>query len=109
VCLQRVVTAHPDTGMSIEGVQIPAWDELLSSAIHLADGLEMGYIGVDFVLDADLGPVVLEANARPGLAIQMANRCGLLPRLRFVDAQPAEMLRPDRRMELAAQLADISS
>ena len=55
--------------------------------MKLADGLGMGYLGVDFVLDADIGPVVLEANARPGLNIQVANRCGLLPRLRFLDAQ----------------------
>jgi hypothetical protein len=32
------------------------------------------------VLDAKVGPVVLEANARPGLGIQIANRCGLLTR-----------------------------
>jgi len=33
-------------------------------------------------LDADGGPLILEANARPGLSIQIANRCGLWPRLR---------------------------
>ncbi|NQU19640.1 MAG: hypothetical protein HQ567_00045 [Candidatus Nealsonbacteria bacterium] len=44
------------------------------------------YLGIDFVLDATRGPVVLEANARPGLAIQIANRKGLLPGLRRVDA-----------------------
>ena len=43
--------------------------------------MEMGYIGVDFVVDAKIGAVVLEANARPGLAIQVAHRIGLLPRL----------------------------
>jgi hypothetical protein len=40
---------------------------------------------VDFVLDAERGPVVLEANARPGLAIQIANRTGLLTALRAVE------------------------
>ena len=60
--------------------------------MKLADGLDLGYLGVDFVLDAAGGPVVLEANARPGLNIQVANRCGLLPRLRLIDAQPAERL-----------------
>jgi len=109
VCLQRAVSVHPDSGASIAGIQIPAWDRLLAAAVNLADGLEMGYIGVDFVLDAALGPVVLEANARPGLAIQIANRCGLLPRLRLIDAQPAEMLRPPRRMELVERLAAITS
>jgi hypothetical protein len=45
----------------------------------------MGYIGVDIVLDRDLGPLVLELNARPGLAIQIANRQGLLRRLKMCD------------------------
>jgi alpha-L-glutamate ligase-like protein len=107
VFMNRAVSTHPDSGNLIAGIEIPGWQELLAAAIHLAEGLEMGYIGVDFVLDATLGPVVLEANARPGLAIQIANRRGLLPRLDLVDAQPVEMLRPDRRMELVAMLADV--
>ena len=46
----------------------------------------LGYVGADVVLDARRGPVILELNARPGLAIQVANRAGLLPRLRAVEA-----------------------
>ena len=57
---------------------------LLHAVMKLADGLELGYTGVDFVVDANLGPVVLEANARPGLNIQVANRRGLGPRLEHV-------------------------
>jgi glutathione synthase/RimK-type ligase-like ATP-grasp enzyme len=75
--------------------------------MKLADALELGYIGVDFVLDAALGPVVLEANARPGLNIQVANRRGLLPRLALVDAQPPAMLQGGRRGELLAALAEL--
>lgn len=85
VCKNRAVAAHPDTGEPIQGRLLPDWEALLMAAMRLADGLELGYLGVDFVLDAARGPVVLEANARPGLAIQVANRCGLLPRLRRVD------------------------
>ncbi len=59
------------------------------------------------MLDAALGPVVLEANARPGLTIQVANRRGLLPRLEWIDAQPPAMLWPDRRGELLAALAEL--
>jgi hypothetical protein len=98
---------HPDTAASIEGLQVPMWDELLVAAMKLADGLELGYLGVDFVLDVRLGPIVLEANARPGLAIQVANRRGLCPRLEFIDEQPPEMLRPERRLELIETLAEI--
>ena len=54
--------------------------------MKLSDALEMGYVGIDFVIDADTGPVVLEANARPGLAIQLAHRQGIVPRLKYVDS-----------------------
>jgi alpha-L-glutamate ligase-like protein len=84
VCRDRAVTIHPDTHAPIAGIVVPHWLELLAAATKLAGVLELAYLGVDFVLDADRGPVVLEANARPGLAIQLANRAGLLPRLRKV-------------------------
>jgi len=107
VCRSRAASTHPDTGASIEGLAIPGWSALLDAAMRLAEGLELGYVGIDFVLDARGGPVVLEANARPGLAIQVAHRAGLRPRLAFIDAQPPEMLRPDRRMELVTRLAQM--
>ena len=100
VCMDRAIDMHPDTGHSIAGVQVPFWQDLLKVAMKLADGLELGYIGVDFVVDANLGPVVLEANARPGLNIQVANRRGLSPRLEFLNSLPAERLRPGSREEL---------
>lgn len=105
VCNNRMITRHPDTGELIGGLEIPGWQELLASAMKLADALEMGYIGVDFVIDAKIGPVVLEANARPGLAIQVAHRIGLLPRLKLIDSVPREALTPSRRWELLPRLA----
>jgi alpha-L-glutamate ligase-like protein len=105
VCKSRAVSVHPDTGASVEGLAVPGWPVLLEAAMKLAEGLELGYVGIDFVLDACGGPVVLEANARPGLAIQVAHRSGLCPRLAFIDSQPPEMLAPDRRMELMARVA----
>ena len=90
---------------SIAGVEVPFWDDLLRAAMKLADVLELGYIGVDFVVDANLGPVVLEANARPGLNIQVANRRGLGPRLEYLDSLPPEQLGPGRREELIDALA----
>lgn len=107
VCKNHAVNEHPDTGVTIDGLQVPMWDQLLTSAIRLAEGLELGYVGVDFVLDATLGPIILEANARPGLAIQVANRRGLLPRLRRIDAQPPDCLHGAAREELIAELAEI--
>jgi hypothetical protein len=40
---------------------------------------------VDFVLDRNQGPLILELNARPGLSIQIANGNGLLHRLKKVE------------------------
>lgn len=82
----EIVYEHPDTQQPVEGVQIPRWDELLHIAAYCYEMTGMGYIGVDIVLDRDLGPLVLELNARPGLNIQIANKAGLLPRLEFVEA-----------------------
>jgi len=56
----------------------------------------MGYLGVDIVLDAQAGPLMLELNARPGLNIQIANQEGLLHRLRLIEQhamqQPQEAI-----------------
>ncbi len=82
----RMIDVHPDTQQPITGFQVPDWAPLLQLSIRLAERLELGYVGIDFVLDQHRGPVVLEANARPGLAIQLANRRGLLPRLEQIDA-----------------------
>jgi glutathione synthase/RimK-type ligase-like ATP-grasp enzyme len=53
---------------------------------RVAQAVGLGYVGADIVIDATAGPLLLEANARPGLAIQIANARGLLPRLAEIDA-----------------------
>lgn len=80
------VREHPDTEHSIVGLQIPRWAELLEMASRCYELSELGYIGVDFVLDKNHGPMILELNARPGLAIQIANGNGLLHRLRRIES-----------------------
>jgi hypothetical protein len=103
----KPVSTHPDTGGSIHGIRIPGWDPLLIAGMRLADGLGLGLVAIDFALDVNLGPVVLEANARPGLNIQLANRQGLLARLSLVELQAAAERSPDERMALVASLADL--
>lgn len=105
VLKNRLISRHPDTGELIGGLEIPGWQDLLAAAMKLSDALEMGYIGVDFVIDAEVGPVVLEANARPGLAIQVAHRMGLLPRLKLIDSMPREALIGESRWKLLRRLA----
>ncbi|MEZ4331557.1 MAG: alpha-L-glutamate ligase-like protein [Myxococcota bacterium] len=84
----KPVTHHPDTGHVLTGIQIPGWRDLLVLAAHCHDVIPLGYLGVDIVLDRDFGPLVLELNARPGLAIQMANGRGLRPLLERIRALP---------------------
>jgi alpha-L-glutamate ligase-like protein len=82
----RVVTIHPDTNLPVVGMKVPYWDEVLRMSRRVSEAVGLGYVGVDIVVDEDEGPLLLEANARPGLAIQIANGRGLLPRLEEIDA-----------------------
>lgn len=83
------VKEHPDTEHSIVGLNIPRWDELLLIAARAYELSCLGYVGVDIVLDRNLGPLILELNARPGLAIQIANGNGLAHRLQRIQALEA--------------------
>ncbi len=83
----RFVFAHPDTGTNLVGLAVPFWADVLSMARRVASAVGLGYLGVDIVIDAAGGPMLLEANARPGLAIQIANNSGLVARLTAIDAQ----------------------
>ena len=80
-----IVTEHPDTGNKVVGVKVPGWEPLLRLASRCYQLTGLGYQGVDIVLDRGKGPLILELNARPGLNIQIANRSGLLPRLKLVE------------------------
>lgn len=82
----RPIQRHPDTLESLLGLEIPGWNELLVLAAHCQSLCGLGYLGVDLVLDARRGPLVLELNARPGLTVQLANGRGLRRRLDQVDA-----------------------
>lgn len=81
----EIIGEHPDTEQSIVGLQVPQWQALLEMASRCFELSGLGYVGVDFVLDRSRGPMILELNARPGLAIQIANRNGLLSRLERIE------------------------
>jgi len=99
----ETVSTHPDTGARIAGFTIPHWSRIVSMAARCYEAVGLGYLGVDIVLDRDLGPLILELNARPGLNIQIANRQGLRRRLNAVDALQAPQASPDQRVEWACK------
>ena len=96
-----IVSEHPDTGNTVTGVKIPNWEKLLKIAAQCNELTGLGYIGVDLVLDKDKGPLILEINARPGLNIQIANRSGLLPRIKLVEQYHTELVNLDDRIEFS--------
>ena len=56
-------------------------------------------------VDRVAGPLLLEINARPGLMIQLANRAGLLPRLRAIDREITPGLSAAERIAVAISIA----
>ena len=65
----RWFSTHPDNGARIEGVQVPFWDEVVSTVLHAARVLSfMEYIGWDVIVTPQ-GPVVLEANINSGMNV----------------------------------------
>lgn len=74
------ILLHPDHGENLIGLELPYWQECLNIAQRCGEVLPLKYLGVDLAI-TDEGPKVLEVNARPGLAIQLANDCGLRPAL----------------------------
>ena len=77
----QLVQCHPDTGACFQSMEIPQWERILDLAASCVEMTGLDYLGADIVLDRERGPMLLELNARPGLAIQVANQAGLRHRL----------------------------
>ncbi|MBM4203465.1 MAG: alpha-L-glutamate ligase-like protein [Gammaproteobacteria bacterium] len=95
------VTHHPDTGKLLSEIQIANWKELLRLAARCYEVTRLGYLGCDIVIDEARGPLILELNARPGLAVQIANGVGLLPRLRLIESLDDFPVSVDERVEFS--------
>lgn len=95
------IRSHPDTQNTFSDLLVPRWTELLHLSARCTTITELGYIGVDIVLDKNRGPLILEINARPGLAIQIASRAGLLPRLEWVRNNGLETAGVEERVAAA--------
>ena len=100
----RTVADHPDFGVTLSHIAIPNWPQLLELGARCYELTGLGYLGVDIVIDRTHGPLLLELNARPGLAIQIANRRGLRGRLEAIDRLDSIPDTPLERVELAREL-----
>jgi alpha-L-glutamate ligase-like protein len=96
----RPIKLHPDTGRPLSDIRISGWREIMELSANCYDMTGLGYIGTDIVLDKFAGPQLLELNARPGLAIQITNGRGLLPRLRHIEGMTRNRrFRPEQRVD----------
>lgn len=68
---------HPDSGIEFRGMVLPHWEQLVRISLRTASMVPLKYLGIDIILDAQRGPLVIEINARPGLQIQNSNLRGL--------------------------------
>jgi alpha-L-glutamate ligase-like protein len=79
------IDRHPDTGAPLLNRVVPGWGAIVEMARKTARAVGLGFVGIDIVLDEQEGPLLLEANARPGLTIQLANDAGLLTAIEEID------------------------
>ncbi len=90
---------HPDTKADLLTLEVPFWRAHLEIAAKGYDMTGLGYLGADIVLDKERGPMMLELNARPGLAIQIANQRGLATVLRDIDKNYPAGLNVEERLD----------
>lgn len=83
----KPILFHPDTGYRLANIKTPYWGKISTMMDRINDVFKMPYLGIDLVIDENLGPLLLEVNARPGLAVQIANRSGLRRGLTQVDSK----------------------
>ncbi len=95
-------TIHlPSSNLKLNGLRLPWWDQILELSIQAQTIVPLGYMAVDFLLDPDKGPLIIELTARPGLSIQLANQAGLQRRLERVDGLD---ILPGKGIEVAKAL-----
>ena len=80
----------PETDKKVNGITVPFWDKILKLAIETQMASGLAFLSVDFLLDKERGPLVLELNDQPGLSIQIANRMGLKRRLEQIEGLEVE-------------------
>ena len=97
----RPIYTHPDTDKDLMSLEVPHWAEILRLASDSYDMTDLGYLGADIVLDKVEGPMVLELNARPGLAIQIANAQGISQRFKAIDEVAGDHMNVQERLDFS--------
>lgn len=98
----QLIAIHPDTALRLADLKVPRWSRILDTAVRAQQASGLGYCGVDLVVDQHGRVLVLEVNARPGLAIQIANMTGLNERVNRV--RNLKVRSPEHGIRIAQEL-----
>jgi alpha-L-glutamate ligase-like protein len=83
----KYIDCHPDNQFVFNGKNLPDWDKTLQIAYDTSKVFPLDYLGIDIIYDKDLGPLVIEINARPGLQIQNVNKTGIISELKKLEIE----------------------
>jgi len=97
----KIIDEVPGKG-DIRDLVMPYWDDMLLIASKIQLVTNIGYLAVDLVLDRNTGPVLLEVNARAGLAVQIANLAPLKNRLERIKG--IKVLNPEKGVRVAQDM-----
>ena len=86
----------------VRGIKIPHWEEFLLIASKVQQITNLGFAAIDLVLDKNMGPALLEINARAGLAVQIANLAPLRRRLERI--QGIKVTSPEKGVRIAQDI-----
>jgi alpha-L-glutamate ligase-like protein len=79
------ITRFPHNNKKVNGIMIPEWTKVLTTAVEAANAAGYVFMGADIFVHPEKGPMIVELNGYPGLSIQLANRAGLKRRLERVE------------------------
>lgn len=89
-------------GEAAMGHKIPYWDDILLVCSQIQQITNIGYLAVDITIDEQMGPALLEVNARAGLEVQVANLAPLRARLERVQGITVES--PEKGVRIGQDL-----
>ncbi len=85
----------------LAGIKIPYWEEMLLIASRVQHITNLGFAAIDLTIDKS-GPMLLEINARAGLAVQIANMAPLRRRLERIEG--IKVATPEKGVRIAQDM-----
>lgn len=98
----KIIDELPNNLGPVRGLKIPFWDDILHIASKVQLITNLGYLAADICIDKNVGPVLLEINARAGLNVQIANLAPLAKRLERIEG--VKVTTPQKGVRIAKDM-----